>query len=646
MATQAGNPARAKGNAPSYSVWRDAAGGMTRGVDNHTGLTPYNAATADVVVAAILSELGSNAGSVAFSADTHSVAASTTVPANVGLQAVQGTLLRPASGKTLAINGTLDAGPYQVFDLSAGGTVVLNPNIVARPEWFGDLSANAHVPINAAITAMHLGGGGLVALTGKDHPTTDNVTHLDNVHLVCVGNNGSITMTPTTTGKNTLYGDGLTNFSVQGITARIVTTSGTQSQSACMLYNNCQKGKLYGGVDGTTSTGVHGGVILQQTCQDIDVDLDIANLPCDAAGVGGTGFWAFRGANRITGRVRTRNTGGSALIVDAGTSEGGGIVSQDCHFSLTAYDACQGLASGALDLEGAQRCRVDVMIDGTATAGSVGVRLAEDQNSIACTGNFVTGTVSNVAAQVVSYDGAAGNTVILRARNAGMAVPAGSVYAVVHQATPVLTGGTQFDCTDNTTIIDMAQDSGVGKYSYGVLFDGSVVNCYRNRVVVGHWGGPVGSASGPATGIALYNGANAPATGANANSVEGSSSSGHIVSVGAAPTVTTLAGLGTSPPTPIIQAGSTDAAGAMTFGTGASGTAAGNILQVPFAVPYQVPPFVRIGPTNGNGYALGMYVYGPGTTTTHFTIACANVPATSQPNTSYGVSWQTIGSGQ
>lgn len=136
---------RPKGAPQKYHVYVDPGDGLVHAQNNRTGVTDHTGSTSDVVLAALLADLGSTVATATLSDETHNLAADTTIPANVGIQAVQGTLLKPASGKTLTLDGTLDAGPYQIFDLSAGGSVTLSAGAARRiyPEWVGAKADNS-----------------------------------------------------------------------------------------------------------------------------------------------------------------------------------------------------------------------------------------------------------------------------------------------------------------------------------------------------------------------------------------------------------------------------------------------------------------------------------------------------------------------
>ena len=112
----------------------------------------------------------------------------------------------------------------------------------------------------------------------------------------------------------------------------------------------------------------------------------------------------------------------------------------------------------------------------------------------------------------------------------------------------------------------------------------------------------------------------------------------------AAPTAAAGANAGGSPPAPVVTAGSNDARGALTFGTGTT-PAAGAQAVVTFANPYlplgaQEPlasPVVMLNSLNTATQALGLYV--SSLTPTGFTVSCTTAPAASQGNTVYSVQY-------
>ena len=114
-----------------------------------------------------------------------------------------------------------------------------------------------------------------------------------------------------------------------------------------------------------------------------------------------------------------------------------------------------------------------------------------------------------------------------------------------------------------------------------------------------------------------------------------------------APTAAAGANNGTSPPAPVVTAGSNDARGALTFGSGAT-PAAGAQSVVTFANPYlpvgaQEPlatPVVMLVALNTATQALGLYV--SSLTPTGFTISATTAPAASQGNTTFSVQYAVL----
>jgi len=109
-------------------------------------------------------------------------------------------------------------------------------------------------------------------------------------------------------------------------------------------------------------------------------------------------------------------------------------------------------------------------------------------------------------------------------------------------------------------------------------------------------------------------------------------------SVPAAPTAG--ANAGTSPPAPVLVAGSNDTTGSITFGTGTS-PALGDMVDVVFGTAYAATPkSIQVIATNA---ATGLKI--PCTvakSTTGFSIGLAVAPAASQANTVYAVDYLVI----
>lgn len=103
-----------------------------------------------------------------------------------------------------------------------------------------------------------------------------------------------------------------------------------------------------------------------------------------------------------------------------------------------------------------------------------------------------------------------------------------------------------------------------------------------------------------------------------------------------APTLAAGANAGTSPPAPVLSAGSTDARGNITFGTGTT-PAAGNMVNITFGTPLPAGriPYVSLDPSNAATAPLATYI--ANVSNTGFSIALASAPAASQANTTYAI---------
>lgn len=109
--------------------------------------------------------------------------------------------------------------------------------------------------------------------------------------------------------------------------------------------------------------------------------------------------------------------------------------------------------------------------------------------------------------------------------------------------------------------------------------------------------------------------------------VEGSANT-HNVAPGAA----AGSNAGTSPPAPVVIAGSLDTRGQITFGTGTS-PAAGNQAVITFGMAFTAAPVIVLTPANAATAAL--QIHAVSVTTTGFTLATQGAPAASQGNGTY-----------
>lgn len=115
---------------------------------------------------------------------------------------------------------------------------------------------------------------------------------------------------------------------------------------------------------------------------------------------------------------------------------------------------------------------------------------------------------------------------------------------------------------------------------------------------------------------------------------------GRLSTTGTAGAAVAGAQAGSSAPTPIVVAGSNDARGRVTFGTG-TGSAAGAMAIVTLNGTFASAPYIQLTPTNAATAALTVYVASVGAN--NFTISVANAPTDSQGNGTYSVNYLCIG---
>lgn len=125
------------------------------------------------------------------------------------------------------------------------------------------------------------------------------------------------------------------------------------------------------------------------------------------------------------------------------------------------------------------------------------------------------------------------------------------------------------------------------------------------------------------------------------NASSGLSFSGSINATGGSvPTATAGANAGTTPPAPVVTAGSNSIRGSLTFGTGTT-PAAGAQAVVTFAAALgSVPAYVAILGKNAGSVALNLYP--SSITAAGFTVSTGNAPSASQANTVYSVEYLVI----
>ncbi len=112
------------------------------------------------------------------------------------------------------------------------------------------------------------------------------------------------------------------------------------------------------------------------------------------------------------------------------------------------------------------------------------------------------------------------------------------------------------------------------------------------------------------------------------------------LSGGSAPTAAAGTAAGASPPAPVVAAGSNDARGKITWGTG-TGAGAGDTVDVTLHTALSAAPIVLIIPTNAA--TAGLLPYLAAATTAGFSFGAGAVPADSQANTVYAFNYLVIG---
>lgn len=134
---------------------------------------------------------------------------------------------------------------------------------------------------------------------------------------------------------------------------------------------------------------------------------------------------------------------------------------------------------------------------------------------------------------------------------------------------------------------------------------------------------------------------NITATAGNVSAGADVSAGRHILATGSAPIAAAGAQAGTTPPAPVVTAGSNDTAGNITFGTGGT-SAAGAHVAVTFNVAYAATPKgIMATARNTATEALGLYISAK--STTGFTLSTTGDSADSQANTVYSFDYIVIG---
>jgi hypothetical protein len=272
-------------------------------------------------------------------------------------------------------------------------------------------------------------------------------------------------------------------------------------------------------VQGGTFVGIH----LDQSTGIVITDTAVSGVRKGASNAA-IGAWVFRGSTATITNLTITDCETSGLVVDAGTTGTTNPAASRATGSGVSIDGCcAGGGSGALVLESAQGCNLD-QITITNTLGNVpAVALTEDQGSaLAGTSNdntLTNLTIHDAAGYGIYLSGAKRNRMsgvsITNFNNAGGASGYPVLMNTGQGGTTVFPGHTSdHTCVDNTITRLAVTQASDHAYTYLALFDGSggaLVG--RNAVQYTASGAPSGGLAGAAGG------ANAPLTGANANTV-------------------------------------------------------------------------------------------------------------------------------
>jgi hypothetical protein len=379
----------------------------------------------------------------------------------------------------------------------------------------GDGVADDSTPLlNARIAA---GSGGTVLFTGGRNYLVGEQDLF--VPLTLAKTGVGVAQITAKAGANALvsFQPGAAGSTIRDLTLNGPTAGAVCPPIYCILTQNII-------IDGCAiQGGVFAGIYLDQSTGIVIMDTAVSGVRKGSSNAA-IGVWVFRGSTATITNLTITDCETSGLVIDAGTTgttdpgasraTGSGISIDGC---------CAGGGSGALVLESAQGCNLD-QITITNTLGTApAVALTEDQGS-ALAGTSNDNTLTNLSIHAVAgygiyLSGAKRNRLtgvsIANFNNAGGASGYPVLMNTGQGGTTVFPGHTpDHTCVDNTITRLAVTQASDHAYTYLALFDGSggaLVG--RNAVQYTASGAPSGGLAGAAGG------ANAPLTGANANTV-------------------------------------------------------------------------------------------------------------------------------
>jgi hypothetical protein len=151
----------------------NGSGGFSRAASGTDYSLPLGYSIGDpgrATLAAALTTIGSGNATLRLPAGTYTIAANTTIPANITLNLEKGAVFSIASGKTLTINGGLEVGLYQIFSWSGTGKVVFGAGAVKEvyPEWWATNTTPGTTDMTTAVQAA-LTTGKKVSMVGSSY---------------------------------------------------------------------------------------------------------------------------------------------------------------------------------------------------------------------------------------------------------------------------------------------------------------------------------------------------------------------------------------------------------------------------------------------------------------------------------------------
>jgi hypothetical protein len=333
----------------------------------------------------------------------------------------------------------------------------------------GNGAANDAAAIQAAIDASTAAGGGIVHVPPGVYNVGTNLLLKANVILRGAGRFATRIVYTGATGSSTLFVNGVAGWGVQDLALQAPTNVDFCVPLQVTTSTNGRISNI------RTVGGTHAGVQISTSCYRIQCsELFITGVQHNAASTGGVGLWLFKDITDCQfDNVYIESTHGQGLSLDAGTSDGLGIVVQrNSLTNVTLRNVNSFIPTNkAVEIEGAQRNTItNLLVDGAGAGGvdCAGILFNRDQAGVSSDQNVISNfELRSLTGTGINIFGGSGNVFddgVITVFNTNNTATS---QAITVQDTAGFGGS---DANDNRFSNIRIDNAGGGTYLYAVAF--------------------------------------------------------------------------------------------------------------------------------------------------------------------------------